>query len=402
MSERAAVDERTVRIERPATGGAVARLDDGRVVFVRHALPGELVVVGLTEVTSRYARADALRVIEPSPQRVSAPCPYAAPGLCGGCDLQHASSAAQVEWKRAVATEHLARLAHLDVDLDVEAAPSPAARSRTRLRCAVDPEGRLGLYRSRSHDVVALDDCWIADQRVTPAFGARWRGALEVELRAIGDGEAFAVVTRPDGSRETTTLGNEPRSAVASRVAVGDHRFTVSPGSFWQAHRDAPTVLSDAVRELAQLERGDAAVDLYSGVGLFTVALARAVGPDGRVTAVESSPDSAADALDNVRAMGRVRVRQWPVAPRAVYDVVGEGDVVVVDPPRTGLGRGVAAALARRRPRRVVYVSCDAATFARDLGELVAGGYELARLRAFDLFPMTEHLELVALLDRVA
>jgi tRNA/tmRNA/rRNA uracil-C5-methylase (TrmA/RlmC/RlmD family) len=151
----------------------------------------------------------------------------------------------------------------------------------------------------------------------------------------------------------------------------------------------------------ADVKPGDQVTDLYSGVGLFTVPLARAVGRGGKVTAVESAPWSVADARRNVEGVGRVQVRQWDVTPRAVNDSVAPGSVVVVDPPRTGLGRGVAAALARRAPRRLVYVSCDPATFARDLAALGMGGFVLKELRTFDLFPMTEHVELVACLDFV-
>ena len=197
--------------------------------------------------------------------------------------------------------------------------------------------------------------------------------------------------------RSLTNAAIDPTTR--SRVRVGPHVCSVSPQSFWQSHRDAPEVLSEAVLAGAQAGPGDHVVDLFSGVGLFAAALARAVGPRGRVSAVESSPDAVADARVNLDAMGAVRVRAWSVTPRAVNDAVGEGDVVVLDPPRTGLARGVAAALAHRRPRRIVYVSCDAATFARDLKNFLDGGYAVRDLRVLDLFPMTEHVELVTTLD---
>ena len=151
--------------------------------------------------------------------------------------------------------------------------------------------------------------------------------------------------------------------------------------------------------ELARLDSGDDAVDLYSGVGLFSVPLARRVGERGRVTAVESSPYAVRDARENATGLRQVKVREWSVTPRSVNDTVREDAVVVLDPPRQGLSRGVADALARRRPRQVVYVSCDAATFARDLKNLLGHGFVLSDLRVFDLFPMTEHVEIVANLD---
>jgi tRNA/tmRNA/rRNA uracil-C5-methylase (TrmA/RlmC/RlmD family) len=392
-----------VRLERPATGGAVGRLGDGRVVFVRHGLPGELVRVNVTETTSKFSRGDAVEVLEASPDRVVAPCRYAHPGGCGGCDLQHAATAAQVSWKASLVEEHLRRIAGIERDISVIELDSEPAGSRTRLRCGVDDEGRLALRKARSHDLVDLDACWIADPAFAPAFAATWHGAEEVELRAIGEGEPFAVVRRmtPRGTmHELCSLRGEPlEPSTQSRVNVRGHVFSVGPRSFWQSHRDAPTMLLDAVLDLAKAREDDHVTDLFSGVGLFSVPLAKVVGPRGRVTAVESSPYAVRDARQNAEGLRNVKVREWSVTPRSINDSVGEGDVVVLDPPRSGLAKRVAEALVRRRPRRLVYVSCDAATLARDLKILLAGGFALGETRVFDLFPMTEHVELVASLD---
>ena len=393
-----------VRIQRPATGGGVGRLEGGRVVFVRHSLPGELVLVDVTETTTSFARGDAVEVLESSPERVRPPCPYAHPGGCGGCDLQHASFAAQSAWKMAIVSEHLKRIGGIEHDVNVVAAPGPAQASRTRLRCAVNDDGQLCLRAARSHDLVAIDACWVANANFTPAFATSWEGAEEVELRAIGDAEPFAVVRR-DTHRgtmfELCSLHGEPlEPSTQSRVAVLDTYFSVSPRSFWQSHRDAPEMLLSTVTEFARVQPDDHVVDLFSGVGLFAVSLAKAVGPGGRVTAVESSPYAVRDARQNGDGLRQLKVREWSVAPRAINDAVTAGDIVILDPPRGGLAKGVAEALIRRAPRRLVYVSCDAATFARDLKLLMAGGFMLGNLQVFDLFPMTEHVELVAVLDR--
>ena len=396
-------EQNPVRLERPATGGAVGRLDDGRVVFVRHGLPGELVRVTVTESTSKFSRADAVEILEASPDRVNPPCPYAHPGGCGGCDLQHASTNGQVAWKSSLVTEHLRRIGGVERAVSVIEAPSDPKGSRTRLRCAVDDNGRLALRAARSHDVVALDACWVSSTSLAPAFAASWLGAEEVELRAVGEGDPFAVVRRitPRGTmHELCSLRGEPlEPSTQSRVNVRGHVFSVGPRSFWQSHRDAPTMLLDTVLELAEARADDHVTDLFSGVGLFAVPFANVVGPGGRVTAVESSPYAVRDARQNAEGLRNIKVREWSVTPRSINDSVGEGNVVVLDPPRGGLAKGVAEAMVRRRPRRVVYVSCDAATFARDLKILMAGGYALNELRVFDLFPMTEHVELVASLD---
>jgi len=395
-----------LRIERPAAGGAVGHTSDGRVVFVRHSLPGEHVKVRITESTSNFSRGDAVEVLDPSRERVIAPCEYARPGGCGGCDLQHASTTAQVAWKASMVREHLKRIAGVEHGFEVELPASAAQGSRTRLRCAVDDDGQLSLRAARSHDLVALGSCWIADNRFAPAFSTSWEGAVEVELRGIGDGEPFAVVKR-DTVRgtmfETCSLRGEPlEPSTQSRVSVRGHVFSVGSRSFWQSHRDAPELLLDTVIELAQAKEGDHVTDLFSGVGLFAVPMAKVVGPGGKVTAVESSPYAVRDARQNGDGLRNLKVREWSVSPRAINDSVGEGDIVILDPPRSGMAKGVVDALVRRRPRRVVYVSCDAATFARDLQRLRSGGFELLRLRVFDLFPMTEHVEIVALLDNAS
>ncbi|HUY17150.1 MAG TPA: TRAM domain-containing protein [Acidimicrobiales bacterium] len=403
MSECSSDEIMTVRIDRPATGGGVGRADDGRVIFVRHSLPGELVRVQVNETTSSFYRGDAIEVLDPSPDRVEPPCPFAHPGGCGGCDLQHASSSAQRSWKASLVAEHLKRIAGLEMDVDVTPAPSEAKGSRTRLRCAVDDDGRLSLRVARSHELVAIDACWIANDAFGAALRSTWRGISEVELRAIGHGEPFAVARRESerGSHfELRSLTGAPlEPATHSRVAVRDHVFSVGPLSFWQSHRDAPHVLLDAVLEFADVSSGDDVVDLFSGVGLFAVPLAKLVGPAGRVAAVESSSFAVRDARTNATGLRQLKVREWSVTPRSVNDTVREGSVVVVDPPRQGLAKGVAESLVRRRPGRLVYVSCDAATFARDLKIFLGNGFSLDQLRIFDLFPMTEHVELVASLD---
>jgi tRNA/tmRNA/rRNA uracil-C5-methylase (TrmA/RlmC/RlmD family) len=393
-----------VRIERPATGGGVGRLGDGRVVFVRRSLPGELVRVEVTETTTSFARGDAAEILEASPERVRPPCQYARPGGCGGCDLQHASLDAQLAWKTAIVTEHLKRIGGIDHDVIVQRVPGDGSGTRTRLRCAVNDNGQLCLRRSRSHDLIAIESCWISNDSFSQAMATSWEGAEEVELRAIGDGEPFAVVQR-DTHRgimfELCSLRGEPlEPSTQSRVSVRDHFFSVSPRSFWQSHRDAPELLLSVVTQFADVQPGDHACDLFSGVGLFAVPLAQAVGPAGRVTAVESSPYAVRDAHQNGDGLRQLKVREWSVSPRAINDAVSPGDLVVLDPPRGGLAKGVAHALCRRSPRRLVYVSCDAATFARDLKLLTLGGFLLSNLRVFDLFPMTEHVELVAVLDR--
>ncbi len=396
-----------------AGGGCVARAEDGRVVFVRHALPGELVVAEVTAVSASFLRADAVDIVEASADRVAAPCPHAGPGRCGGCDFQHVTPEGQRTLKAALVSEQLRRLAGDHRAVVVEAVPGDedGLRWRTRVRFAVDRTGRLGLHAHRSHRVELVEHCAIATADVDGVgVGAhRWSGAREVEVLTSGQG-GVPVVSVQTGRRR---LGDRPK-VDAGRVVNGrterephqltvdvlGHRYRVSAGVFWQVHPGAPEALVRAVLEGIGARPGDRVLDLYSGAGLFTVALADVVGPGGSVTAVERSGRACADAVRNSSGQDQVTVVRHDVTAELVAGRVGEADLVVLDPAREGAGPAVMEALTSRRPapRRMVYVSCDPASFARDLRVATEGGWTLSRLRAFDLFPMTEHVELVAVL----
>lgn len=384
-----------VELMRAATGGAVGRVD-GAVIFVRLGLPGERVRATVTEVARSFVRGVATEVVAPSTERVAPPCPYAEAFSCGGCDLQHATALAQRDWKRSVAEEHLRRIAGISVPVNVRSF-GHGEGTRTRVRCAV-ADGRLGLRRWRSHEIVRLDHCWIADSRLAPAFSTDWGDVVDVELRAIGDGSPFAVVRRSDGRGALRDLENRPYDGAVSAVDVGDLNFRVSPTSFWQSHREAPDVLTERVVTHAAGSLSGNVIDLYGGVGLFGVALAHQ-NRRRHVTVVEESPDACADARHNGRSFENFNVVEGVVSARTVAAVVNPGDLVVLDPPRTGVHKSAITAVASARPARIIYVSCDAATLSRDISTLRVKQFELTQLEAFDLFPMTEHLELVAVLD---
>ncbi|RKF23796.1 class I SAM-dependent RNA methyltransferase [Micromonospora globbae] len=383
-------------------GHCVARVD-GQVVFVRHALPGERVVAEVTEVHRGFVRADAVTVIEASPDRVEPPCPYARPGRCGGCDLQHVAPAAQREWKAAVVREQLSRLGGLtDAEVDrlgvrVEALPGGPLGWRSRVRYAVDAADRAGLLKHRSHEVVPIDRCLIAHpaiQRlpVLPASGARWPDAEAVETVASTGGDV--AVSTVAGGVATTVEG----PATVREVAAG-REWALPASAFWQVHPAAADTLVAAVLELLEPRPGEVAWDLYGGAGLFAAALAGRVGDAGRVTLVEAAAQGVAAARDNLRDLPRVEVVAARVETAlARRRITGPVDVVVLDPPRTGAGARVVRELVAAASRAVGYVACDPAAFARDVRTFAGLGWRLAALRGFDLFPMTQHVELVGLL----
>jgi tRNA/tmRNA/rRNA uracil-C5-methylase (TrmA/RlmC/RlmD family) len=392
-----------------AHGGHCVARHEGRVVFVRHTLPGERVVVRVTEDRHPgFCRADAIEVLEASPARVERPCPYSGPGRCGGCDWQHVDPAEQRRLKAAVVREQLSRLAGLDdVDVIVEELPGGPLRWRSRARFAVDHSGAPGLRRHRSHDVVVLDDCPIT---VEPAAAAvlqrRWPGAGAVDVSI--DSTGAVTTTRldrrghPTSSRVVRPGGDLPEEPTGrAERRAGGRDWEVEGTGFWQVHPAAADALVAAVADLADVRTGETVLDLYAGAGLFGGALAPAVGEGGRVVCVEADPGACAAADANLAGFPQAEVWEGDVDAEGLsglLDELGTPDVVVLDPPRAGAGQQVSRRLAATGARAVVYVACDPAALARDVAAFGAAGYRLSAVRGFDAFPMTAHVECVALL----
>jgi tRNA/tmRNA/rRNA uracil-C5-methylase (TrmA/RlmC/RlmD family) len=386
-----------VSIGSVAHGGHCVARFDGRVIFVRHALPGELVIAEVTDDGGgSYCRADAVEIVRPSADRVKPPCRLARPGGCGGCDWQHATHAAQRALKADVVAEQLRRLAGVQLPVVVEELPGGPLHWRTRLRLAVsDDDGRAGMRAQRSHHVLPIDDCPIAVAGLLDGvLEASWPAGVEIET--VLDDDARLHVGRRDplpGRRWRTTWVS---GGTAVQHAAG-RTWRLGADAFWQVHPAAAATLADVVADFAQAPTGGRAWDLYGGVGLFASVLADQVGPSGDVLLVESARSAVADAQANLRDAPQVRCVVARVE-RAIVDIADRPDVVVLDPPRKGAGKAVVDAIAGHGPARVVYVACDPAALARDVAIFAGHGYHLARMRAFDAFPMTHHVECVALL----
>jgi tRNA/tmRNA/rRNA uracil-C5-methylase (TrmA/RlmC/RlmD family) len=383
-----------------AHGGHCVARAEGRVVFVRHALPGERVVVEVTEDHGgSFCRADAVEVLTASPDRIDAPCPLARPAGCGGCDWQHATPAAQRALKASVIAEQLSRLAGIDWPVEVEELPGGPLHWRTRLRLAVDPAGRPGLRAHRSHRVLALGDCPIAVPGLLDGVvDQKWPTDVEIETVLDDAGRHHIARREPiQGTRRWRTKWRAGGRAVQHAVGRTWH---LRADGFWQVHPAAADTLACVVAEWADVPAGGRAWDLYGGVGLFAAVLAGQATVTGSVVLVEASRPAVTDAEANLADLRQVRCVASRVEQALVNGAVGDGspDVVVLDPPRKGAGRLVVDGIAGRRPDRVVYVACDPAALSRDVATFAGHGYRLARLRAFDAFPMTHHVECVALL----
>lgn len=400
----------TLEVGPVAHGGHCVARHEGRVVFVRHALPGETVVARLTEAPpdATFWRADAVEVLHASPDRVPSVWPEAGPGGVGGGELAHVALPAQRRWKADVVTEQLRRLAKVDEVVTVEPTPGEADGLgwRTRIELTADGAGRAGMHRHRSADVVPLREMPLAVPAIAEldVLGRRWpAGARLTVVAPVGADRPLVLVDGVPWTAGGPDRRPNARSSVREHASIGDRRYVwrVAATGFWQVHREAPTVLATAVLDAVGGADGATVVDLYAGAGLFTVPLADAVGADGRVVAVEGDSGAVRDARRNAHDRPQVELHLGGVAEVLATEAVARADVVVLDPPRVGAGRAVVEQVARLEPARVVYVACDPAALARDVGYLGERGYRLAGLRAFDLFPMTHHVECVATFDRV-
>lgn len=382
-------DSIEIDITNVANGGFCIGRHEGRVVFVRHALPGERVVAEITEMTKKFLRADAVQVLTASEHRVEAPCGYA--GTCGGCDWQHASVSYQRELKSAVVREQMSHLAKIEsiagVPLDDFQVKSlrpidNGLRWRTRNRYSTIGNLGLGFKMNRSHTVIEIDDCLIAVEGSTNlAHTGLNRARGDIETAQSSTGQHVIVDSRGGPWLDET---------------VRDRSWRIHASSFWQIHQDAPEAFVNTVRSMAKLHTGESLLDLYSGSALFAASLAGDVGESGTVVAVESAIDAVRDARRSCSDLPQIDlitadVAKWVKSNTEIFDVV------VLDPPRAGAGLEVIEAIGRISRRAIVYVACEPSALARDTRVLLDQGWQLDRLEGFDAFPMTSHVECFAL-----
>lgn len=391
-----------------AHGGVFVARHEGRVVFVPDTIPGETVRARLVDTRKKsFWRAETVEVLEASADRVEHVWSHASidrdpADRAGGAEFGHIALTRQRALKADVLGDALVRFGGLDASSPftstvVEPTPGDVdgdgLRWRTRVTLHVDDEGRVGPYAARSHRVVPVDDLPLATAEIAAVapLQEHLEGATTVDVVSTADGVLVAV----DGDARTGSVHEH----------VGEREFSLEPLGFWQVHREAAALLSSAVASAVDADRFDPAapnLDLYGGVGLFAASLADRFGRGVRVTTVEaesSATDHAAENLADIVGARAVTDR----VDRFVRSIARERDLaryreatVILDPPRSGAGIAVVGELAALRPAQIVYVACDPVALARDTRALRDAGYELATLRAFDLFPHTHHVEAVA------
>jgi tRNA/tmRNA/rRNA uracil-C5-methylase (TrmA/RlmC/RlmD family) len=372
-----------------AHGGHFVARHNGQVIFVRHGITNELVKIKITAVSSKIAHADVIEVLTAAPSRVSPPCQYA--GKCGGCDFQHIDLLTQRKLKAEIIKEQFMRIGKIDLpalgfNLEVnEVEPSNGLHWRTRMDFAVSSNGKIGFFGARSNEVVEISQCLIADERmnVSELAARTWKSDARVEVAVSSTSEVSVMRSGRSISGPTQIIEQ-----------VGGNSFKISPEAFWQSHKSAPVTLVKAALAELGVKSNDHVCDLYSGVGLFAAAILKELGEQGFITLIESDKSAIADARkvflnkSNVKILGGLVAQQLPIVKRA--------DLILLDPPRTGAGEVVIKQLIKLKPRKIVYVACDPAALARDSKTLIDAGYKLDHISAYDLFPMTQHIECVA------
>ncbi len=409
-----------ITLDAIAHGGEALGRHGGKVIFVPYAIPGERVRVEIVEAKERWARGRLIAVLRASPDRIEPPCPYFGPDRCGGCQWQHITYERQAELKREIVADQLRRLGHLAAPpvADIIALADDAGLLdfgyRNHVQFALSPEGRPGFRRAASHEVIPIDRCLLLSERLDELYGAldlAWPELTGITLREGADQTLVLLETAgqelpeleldlPAACAVLTPRGVQPLIGEPwIEVVVGTQRYRVSATSFFQVNTVGAAALVEVVRNYADLTPADIVLDAYCGVGLFALALADTA---AEVIGIESAASACEDFAHNAADLSHVSLHEGAVdevlpALRAQGQRI---DVVVMDPPRAGAGEAVVRELAALQPRRIVYVSCDPATLARDSVSLSAAGYRLIEAQPVDLFPQTYHVETVALWAR--
>jgi 23S rRNA (uracil1939-C5)-methyltransferase len=412
-------DSVELEIEKIVFGGEGFGRCDGRAIFVPFSAPGDRVRAAITRVESSWARARLESLVVASPARRPAPCAHF--GVCGGCQLQHLEHAAQLDAKRAFVIEALKRIGKIEFpgEIGIRSARELGYRSRAELQIARDESGaaKLGYFAAGSHEVGLVEQCPILAPELERELGRVNTGAVHVPPNAArvhmaaGDRGAKLVFTdetdvalSPVRENVDDDASRSSRERIEQRVAGFDFRFDAR--SFFQANR---SLIDELVKVAVGERNGSIAIDLYAGAGLFSLPLARRF---ASVTAVEGDEAASALCAENAHANGVTNVRcearaveEWLALAAKNGAAPGSAvrmrpDLVLLDPPRSGAGRGVLEGIVHLEPAAIAYVSCDPATLARDLRRLVDRGFRIESIEALDMFPQTYHVETVAQLVR--
>jgi 23S rRNA (uracil1939-C5)-methyltransferase len=403
----------TIRLEKLVYGGdALGRLPDGRAAFIPFGLPGETVKARVVDEKSGRVRLELAEVLEPSPERIPPKCRHF--GVCGGCHYQHLPYQTQLQWKKAILCDQLARIGKIQAPPVEDAAGSGLEWNyRNHVQFHLTRAGQLGYIGANHRDVVPVSECHLPEGRLNGLWpGLEFEAGLRLDrisLRAGTDGEAMLVLESDDpeppqleletGLSVVHLTGNDQVVMAGDDhiyISVKERAFCVSAASFFQVNTGMAGRMVDHLLDSLPVSSGTTLLEVYCGVGLFSAFFAGRV---GRLVGIEISPSACEDFAVNLDEFDNVALYEAP-AEQVLPGLDLKPDIVLLDPPRAGLEKRVLEALLVSRPERIAYVSCDPSTLGRDLARFIAGGYHLTRVTPFDLFPQTYSIESISILER--
>ena len=369
-----------------ANGGHFVGKHKNQIVFVRHSITGEKVNVKITAVNSKFAFGDAIEILKKSKDRVNPPCKYAHPKGCGGCDFQHIDPIAQLNLKKIVIQDQFKQIAKIEINPDVISENSLSGLNwRTRLNLAISENKQLGLRAHRSKKVVEIDECLIAIKEINK---------LEIFKKKWENDDNIRISYSSENDINISQLGKNISGSNKLREVVGDNKYYISPQSFWQSHKNAPHILLKQVLKLANIKEGERVCDLYGGVGLFTLPISKILRENGEVHLVEMDRGCVKDANEMFAGIKNIFIHHGKVEQK--LGGIKKIDTIILDPPRNGVSKQVINQMIEKKPKSIIYVSCNPSTLARDTKILLDNKYELNHIVGLDLFPMTHHIECIA------
>ena len=376
----------TLNVGNIANGGHFIGRHNDQIVFVRHSLTGERANVKITAVNSKFAFGDAIEILKKSKDRVNAPCKYAHPEGCGGCDFQHIDPIAQLNLKKIVIQDQFKRIAKIEINPEIISKDSLGGLNwRTRLNLAISENKKLGLHVHKSNKIVEIDECLIAVEGINKSkiFNQKWENEDNIKISYSSDNDM-----------NISQLGKNISGPDKLNEVVDDNKYYISPKSFWQSHKNAPHLILEQVLKFANIKEGERICDLYGGVGLFTLPISKILGKNGEVHLIEVNKVCIADANEMFADIKNIFIHHGTVEQK--LGSIKKINKIILDPPRNGVSKQVINQIIEKKPQTIVYVSCNPSTLARDTKILTDNNYILTNIVGLDLFPMTHHIECVA------
>ena len=375
----------TLDIGTIANGGHFIARHNDQIIFVRHSITGERANVKITAVNSKFAFGDAVEILKKSKDRVNAPCKYAHPEGCGGCDFQHIDLKTQLNFKKIVIQDQFKRIAKIDINPNIISADSDTGLNwRSRLNLGISENKKLGLRSHKSNKIIEIDECLIALKEINnlDVFNKHWENNNNIKISCSSENDITI-----------SHLGEKISGSDKLKEVVGDNKFNISPQSFWQSHKSAPGIILEQVLKFANIKKGERVCDLYGGVGLFTLPISKIIGENGEVHLIETNRTCIDDANEMFTDLKNIFTHHGTVEQK--LGSIKKIDTIILDPPRNGISKQVINQMIEKKPHTIVYVSCNPSTLARDTKILLNNKYELTNVVGLDLFPMTHHVECV-------